>query len=649
MSRASVRAASWVRINHDDDSRLHDFVTADGFTNLRNWQEDCYQRLRNAQYSLVCTPTGAGKTTALAAIIAHKMLEDKSKKTIIVVPQFSIAKGFLCKQFCLPTGEKITIEPYENLAFDTEAKSDRLIEWISRKKHSRKDLNDRILVCCTATFVNAISHIMRDRNRRKTVLSNLITVLDEAHHARNDDINDETNQLGSIVHSLYEMAQRKEIVENQIIMATATFYRGDKCQIISDEMKQSFQRYDMAWDTWLSQMNHLKSFTYQYVFESPLEGYFGGMERAIDDLFDSGKRKLIIYLPQVNSIFDHFCSNKYEQVKEIVNILAKKTKSKVSIAPDGLIVLRSGKNQYKILDLVDERNRKKKKEFFEHTDINADKDAIDCVIALNMFTEGSDWQHADGMVITGYRDSLTDLIQRIGRVLRDSAGKDTAKIVQILPFDLMSVPNEGLKDTLNNRYKTLASAMLMEDFFNNIEITTGKSKLRPNEAGKRTSVFDTLYLDENDLKNFYVKIAQMIHEKAIELHDYSEGDRASIIRGLMTHFSKKILNDHNVKLCDDDYSRIGGEVWRKFCRHKLVSDGVDMSRYDWNMIDEVDPVGHMLKFVSQPTDGSALTALRSMLDEDRVSQLELAEKIRQLSKMQTEMGISRKPRHRKRV
>ena len=158
--------------------------------------------------------------------------------------------------------------------------------------------------------------------------------------------------------------------------------------------------------------------SHDYVFENPLHPYFDGIAKCVDNMFSEDIKKIIIYIPERRSIFSS--SNKVDEVDQIVRVLAKKFKARITRRDDGIIVLKRGNFEYKILDLVDENNRDAKKKFFAKTDINANPDALDCIIALKMFKEGADWQHANGMIITGVKDSLTDLVQMIGRVDRKS-------------------------------------------------------------------------------------------------------------------------------------------------------------------------------------------------------------------------------------
>ena len=49
-----------------------------------------------------------------------------------------------------------------------------------------------------------------------------------------------------------------------------------------------------------------------------------------------------------------------------------------------------------------------------------------------MAKEGFDWPYAEHALTVGYRVSLTEVIQIIGRVTRDSPGKDHARFTNLI-------------------------------------------------------------------------------------------------------------------------------------------------------------------------------------------------------------------------
>ena len=55
--------------------------------------------------------------------------------------------------------------------------------------------------------------------------------------------------------------------------------------------------------------------------------------------------------------------------------------------------------------------------------MKTDRDYVDIIIALGMAKEGFDWIWCEHALTVGYRASLTEIVQIIGRATRDAPGK----------------------------------------------------------------------------------------------------------------------------------------------------------------------------------------------------------------------------------
>ena len=77
-----------------------------------------------------------------------------------------------------------------------------------------------------------------------------------------------------------------------------------------------------------------------------------------------------------------------------------------------------------------------------------------------MAKEGFDWSYCEHALTVGYRGSLTEIIQIIGRCTRDSSNKTHAQFT-----NLVSEPdaeNEEVLEAVNNMLKAIAASLLME-------------------------------------------------------------------------------------------------------------------------------------------------------------------------------------------
>jgi hypothetical protein len=85
---------------------------------------------------------------------------------------------------------------------------------------------------------------------------------------------------------------------------------------------------------------------------------------------------------------------------------------------------------------------------------------VDIIIALGMAKEGFDWIWCEHALTIGYRASLTEIVQIIGRATRDAPGKTRARFTNLIaePDAAAEIVTEAVNDTL----KAIAASLLME-------------------------------------------------------------------------------------------------------------------------------------------------------------------------------------------
>jgi hypothetical protein len=116
----------------------------------------------------------------------------------------------------------------------------------------------------------------------------------------------------------------------------------------------------------------------------------------------------------------------------------------------------------KIADIVDDDPAKRDKVTAALRDPaqKNNRDYVDIIIALGMAKEGFDWIWCEHALTIGYRSSLTEIVQIIGRATRDAPGKTRARFTNLIaePDASESAVNEAINDTL----KAIAASLLME-------------------------------------------------------------------------------------------------------------------------------------------------------------------------------------------
>ncbi|EJW95516.1 DEAD-like helicase, partial [gut metagenome] len=84
----------------------------------------------------------------------------------------------------------------------------------------------------------------------------------------------------------------------------------------------------------------------------------------------------------------------------------------------------------------------------------------DIIIALGMAKEGFDWPWCEHVLTVGYRSSLTEIVQIIGRATRDCEGKEHAQFTNLIAQP--DAANEDVTNSVNNMLKAITVSLLME-------------------------------------------------------------------------------------------------------------------------------------------------------------------------------------------
>lgn len=77
-----------------------------------------------------------------------------------------------------------------------------------------------------------------------------------------------------------------------------------------------------------------------------------------------------------------------------------------------------------------------------------------------MAKEGFDWIWCEHALTVGYRSSLTEIVQIIGRATRDAPGKTRARFTNLIAEPDAS--EEAVTEAINDTLKAIAASLLME-------------------------------------------------------------------------------------------------------------------------------------------------------------------------------------------
>lgn len=116
----------------------------------------------------------------------------------------------------------------------------------------------------------------------------------------------------------------------------------------------------------------------------------------------------------------------------------------------------------RIADLVDDDPAKRDRVSIALKDPTQknNRDHVDIIIALGMAKEGFDWIWCEHALTVGYRSSLTEIVQIIGRATRDAPGKTRARFTNLIAEP--DATEDAVTEAVNDTLKAIAASLLME-------------------------------------------------------------------------------------------------------------------------------------------------------------------------------------------
>ena len=402
---------------------------------MREMQEKAYEG-RTAQYLLLKAPPASGKSRALMFLALYKLKNKDIKKVIVAVPEKSIGASFGTTELkkygffadwkpnpkynlCTPGVEKSKVSAFLNFL----------------------DSDEEILVCTHATLRFAFDGLDVKK------LDKTLVAIDEFHHvsAEGDNI------LGQVLKSIMTNS------EAHIVAMTGSYFRGDSVPVLMPEDEAKFTKVTYTYYQQLNGYEFLKSLGIGYHFYTGkyFKKHPDKEMSALAEILDENQ-KTIIHIPSVNSA--ESSKEKYEEVNHIIDVLGVLDYQDETT---GVLHIKSHKTGkiLKVADLVNDNPKSRDKISAYLREIDS-ADDIDIIIALGMAKEGFDWPYCQHALTIGYRGSLTEIIQIIGRATRDSDNKTHAQFTNLIANP--DAESEEVKLSVNNMLKAITASLLME-------------------------------------------------------------------------------------------------------------------------------------------------------------------------------------------
>ncbi|WP_394352819.1 DEAD/DEAH box helicase [Metapseudomonas otitidis] len=398
---------------------------------MRPMQERAYER-RGEQYLLIKSPPASGKSRALMFIALDKLAHQNIKQAIIVVPEKSIGSSFHDEPLSrYGFWADWQVAPRWNLCDAPGTDDGGKVNAVGAFLES----SDQVLVCTHATFRFAVDKY------GVAAFDDRLIAIDEFHHvSANPD-----NKLGT---HLGQFIARDKV---HIVAMTGSYFRGDAEAVLAPTDEA---RFDTVTYTYYEQLNgyeHLKKLDIGYYF------YSGAYSDDLLKVLEPGE-KTILHIPNVNSR-----ESTKDKIREVEHIIEELGEWQGTDPVTGFQLVKTADGRVlRIADLVDDDPAKRDKVSAALKDPaqKNNRDHVDIIIALGMAKEGFDWIWCEHALTVGYRSSLTEIVQIIGRATRDAPGKARARFTNLIaePDASEKVVTEAVNDTL----KAIAASLLME-------------------------------------------------------------------------------------------------------------------------------------------------------------------------------------------
>ncbi|MFN3019927.1 DEAD/DEAH box helicase [Chryseobacterium sp. TY3] len=583
---------------------------------MREMQAKAYEA-RSAQYLLLKAPPASGKSRALMFIALDKLVNQGIKKVIVAVPERSIGNSFSPTELS-KHGFFANWEPNQKYNLCTPGSDTSKVKAFINFLESE----ERILICTHATLRFAFEGI------QPKDLNDCLISIDEFHHVSADG----DNRLGEVMRSIMKDSNA------HIVAMTGSYFRGDSVPVLMPEDEAKFSKVTYNYYEQLNGYDYLKSLGIGYHF---YRGRYYKVDpekniSALEEILDENK-KTIIHIPSVNSA--ESSKQKYEEVNHIIDCIGEMeyqdTETKIMYVKSK----RTGRI-LKIADLVNDDPKSRDKVVAYLRGVSSPED-IDMIIALGMAKEGFDWPFCEHALTIGYRGSLTEIIQIIGRATRDSSNKTHAQFTNLIASP--DAEDDDVKVAVNNMLKAITASLLMEQVLApNFKFKAKDDPDDEDENGNGDSDTPTLKIDgfkkptsqrakdiiESDLNDLKAKILQddtML--KAMPGNVDPEVINTvlipKIIREVYPDLSEDDVEAVRQHVVVDSVIKAGSVVeegGKKFIR--LAGSFINIDDIHIDLIDSINPFQRAFEILSKNV---TVRMLKAIQDTINVTKLEMTE------------------------
>ena len=583
---------------------------------MREMQAKAYEA-RTAKYLLLKAPPASGKSRALMFIALDKLINQGIKKVIVAVPERSIGNSFSPTEL-KKYGFYANWEHNQKYNLCTPGSDAGKVKAF----HQFLQSDEKVLICTHATLRFAFEGLDEKQ------LNDCLVTIDEFHHVSADG----DNKLGNVMRNI--MANSTA----HIVAMTGSYFRGDSVPVLLPEDEEKFVKVTYNYYDQLNGYEYLKSLGIGYHF---YQGRYYKVQpernmSALEEILDEDL-KTIIHIPSVNSA--ESSKEKYEEVNHVIDCIGD---LEYQDSETGVLFVKSKRSGriLKIADLVND-NQKERDKIVAYLRGVSSPDDIDMIIALGMAKEGFDWPFCQHALTIGYRGSLTEIIQIIGRATRDSNNKKHAQFTNLIAQP--DAVDDDVKLAVNNMLKAITASLLMEqvlapnfkfkpmdndeDDLEDEEEENGKPtiKIRGFKTPTSQRAKDIIETDLNDLKARILQDDTML--KALPGNLEPEVINTVLI--------PKIIREVYPDLSEDDVeavrqyvvvdsviknSTVEEQGSKKFI--KMAGSFVNIDDINIDLIDRVNPFQKAFEILAKSITTSVLKAIQDTINITKIEMTE---------------------------
>jgi len=556
---------------------------------------------KDPQYLLVKPPPASGKSRALMFVALDKLYNQDIRKVIVAVPERSIGQSFAStplKDFGFFADWDV--KPENNLCTpgSNESKVSKFVRFLESP--------DAVLICTHATLRFAFDTI------QPSDFDGTLLAIDEFHHVSADT---ESSRLGALLSAVMAGSTA------HVVAMTGSYFRGDSVPVLRPEVEATFTPVTFNYYDQLNGYEYLKSLGIGHHF------YQGRWFDALGEVLDPSK-KTILHIPSVNS--GESTKDKYEEIGRVLDVIGD---DPVADPETGIMTLCNHETgePIRVADLVDDTDTVKRSKTLAYlTEVaSKDPDAVDVIVALGMAKEGFDWPYVEHALTVGYRASLTELIQIIGQITRDSLWKRHAQFTNLIAQP--EATTDDVKVAVNNMLKAITASLLMEQVLaDNLTFKTKRKgeELKPGElhikgfkAPSSDRVKQIVETDLNDLK------ATVLQDPSFALAASGSIEPEVSNKVLIP----KVIRERYPDLTDEQVEEVRQQVVVdsviKNGEVKHVGDDrfiktqdkfVNVNDLNINLIDQVNPFQRAFEVLSKSVTPSALRIIQDTIAATRI-------------------------------